>query len=311
MSAVTTKAQGASLNFVTAIVNSEIEAEVAQLLFSHGNNIIFRALNLTSLSDFLLQAENEFQIIHCADFAADSAIANLKGKFPQIKFTQIDAGFDRKTLLTNLSQSMRQPLLRKQQRFPNLISILGSFGSPGISTVTNQIAARNQSSTILYAATNTVRPVINQDCNELKIENLDFTMPNIGKCFLDAGSTKGLTGSISDRRFTGQILNWALNSSAKLIYVLKPDENGIAGLSTFLNDYQNLISPPPIIYILNQQRFNAKARLINTQFLSLVSGQIQFQVPFDFAAAQKYPTGKQWLTSTFSKQFDLISKSLA
>ena len=311
MSAATTKAQGASLNFVTAIVNSEIEAEVAHLLFSHGNNIIFRALNLSSLSDFLDQQGDEFQIIHCSDFATDSAIGNLKGRFPQIKFTQILAGFDPVALLTDLSQSMRQPLMRKQQRFPNLISILGTFGSPGISTVTNQLAARNQSSTILHAATNTLRPVINHKCSELQIENFDINLSATGKFFLDAGSTKALTGSISDRRFAGQILNWALNSSAKLIYVLKPDENGIAGLSTFLNDYQNLIAPPPIIYILNQQRFNAKARLINTQFLSLVSGQIQFQVPFDFAAAQKYPSGKQWLTSTFSKQFDLISKSLA
>jgi hypothetical protein len=311
LSAVTTKAQGAGLNYVTAIVNSELEAEVAQLLFSHGNNIIFRALNLNSLSDFLAQEENEFQIIHCADFATDSAVGDLKGKFAQIKFTQIAAGFDPAILLSNLSQSLRQPLLRKQQRLPNLISVLGTFGSPGISTVTNQLAARKPSSTILHATPNILRPVINHDCGELQIENLDFNMPTTGNCFLDAGSTTGLTGSISDRRFAGQILNWALNSSTKLIYVLKPDENGIAGLSTFLNDYQNLITPPPIIYILNQQRFNAKARLINTQFLSLVSGQIQFQVPFDFAAAQKYPTGKQWLTSTFSKQFDLISKSLA
>jgi hypothetical protein len=311
LSAVITKAQGAGLNYVTAIVNSELEAEVAQLLFSHGNNIIFRALNLNTLSDFLAQEENEFQIIHCADFATDSAVGDLKGKFAQIKFTQIATGFDPAILLSNLSQSMRQPLLRKQQRLPNLISVLGTFGSPGISTVTNQLAARKPSSTILHATPKTFRPVINHDCSELQIENLDFNVPTTGNCFLDAGSTTGLTGSISDRRFAGQILNWALNSSAKLIYVLKPDENGIAGLSTFLNDYQNLITPPPIIYILNQQRFNAKARLINTQFLSLVSGQIQFQIPFDFAAVQKYPTGKQWLTSTFSKQFDLISKSLA
>ena len=89
MSAATTKAQGAGLNYVTAIVNSELEAEVAQLLFSHGNNIIFRALNLNSLSDFLIQEVNELQIIHCEDFATDSAIGDLKDKFPQIKFTQI------------------------------------------------------------------------------------------------------------------------------------------------------------------------------------------------------------------------------
>ncbi len=311
MSAATIKANSASLNYVTAIVNGEIEAEVAQLLFTHGNNIIFRALNQKSLVNFLAQQDMECQIIYCEDFASDTAMQDIKGKYTQFKFTQISTGFDPATLLADLSQSTRQPLLRKAQQLPNLISILGTFGSPGVSTITNQLAARFTSSTILYPSNNSLRPISNNQSQEMLIDNFDFTLPTSSRYFLDAGSTKALTGSVSDRRFSGQLLNWALNSSAKLIYVLKPDENGISVLSAFLNDYKNLISPPPIIYILNQQRFNAKARLINTQFLSLVSGQVQFQVPYDFAAAQKYPTGKQWLSSTFSKQLDLISKSLA
>ena len=313
MSAATSNSAGVSLNYVTAIVDSELEAQVAQLLFSHGNNIIFRALNLNSLSEFLSNQSSGYQIVHCGDFATDTAINNLKAKFAEIKFTQVKSNFDPATLLANLSQSMRQPLLRKQERLPNLISILGSFGSPGVSTVTNQIAARIPSSTILHAAGNTLRPRlnINNGGTELLVEDLDFTISSIGKYLLDAGATKALTGSISDRRFSGQLLNWALNSSAKLIYVLKPDENGIAAMSHFQSDYKNLIAPPPVIYILNQQRFNTKARLINTQYLSLVSGQSNFQIPFDHASVEKYPTGKQWLTTTFSKQFDLITKSLA
>jgi hypothetical protein len=82
-----------------------------------------------------------------------------------------------------------------------------------------------------------------------------------GRCFLDAGATSALTATLSDRRSTGQLLNWALNSSSKIIYVIKPDEGGVNYLTSFLNDYQNLISPPPLICILNQQRFNAKAEI--------------------------------------------------
>ena len=313
MSAVTSNPTGAGLNYVTAIVNSEVEAEVAQLLFSHGNNIIFRALNLNSLTEFISQSNTGFQIVHCEDFVTEAEIQKLKEKFPEIKFTQVLSKFDPATLLANLSQGSRQPMLRKQNRLSNLISVLGSFGSPGVSIVTNQIAARIPSSTILHWMGNTMRPSINinNGGTELFIENLDISLASSGKYFLDAGATKALTTSISDRRFSGQLLNWALNSSAKLIYVLKPDENGIASLSQFQNDYQNLISPPPVIYILNQQRFNAKARLINNQFLSLVVGHQYFQIPFDYSAIHKYPTGKRWLTTTFTKQFDLISKSLA
>jgi hypothetical protein len=278
LSAATSNSAGVSLNYVTAIVDSELEAQVAQLLFSHGNNIIFRALNLNSLSEFLTNQSSGFQIVHCGDFATDTSINNLKAKFAEIKFTQVTSNFDHAILLANLSQSMRQPLLRKQERLPNLISILGSFGSPGVSTVTNQIAARIPGSTILHATGNTMRPSINinNGGTEQLIENLDFSLATSGKYFLDAGSTRALTTSISDRRFSGQLLNWALNSSAKLIYVLIPDENGIAAMSHFQNDYQNLISPPPVIYLLNQQRFNAKARLINNQFLSLVTGHQKF-----------------------------------
>ena len=313
MSAATSNSAGASLNYVTAIVDSDLEAKVAQLLFSHGNNIIFRALNLNSLTNFLSNQSTGFQIVYSGDFAKNTSINNLKAKFSEIKFTEVSSNFDPAILLVNLSQSLRQPLLRKQERLPNLISILGSFGSPGISTITNQIAARVKDSTILHITGNTIRPRFNSENGgkELLVENLDFSISSAGKYLLDAGATKALTGSVSDRRFTGQLLNWALNSSAKLIYVVKPDENGIAAMSHFQSDYQNLITPPPVTYILNQQRFNAKARLINTQFLSLVSNQPHFQIPFDYASVEKYPSRKQWLTTTFSKQFDLITKSLA
>jgi hypothetical protein len=131
-----------------------------------------------------------------------------------------------------------------------------------------------------------------------------------GKYFLDAGATSALTTTISDRRFSGHLLNWAVNSSAKIIYVIKPDDGGISGLSNFLNDYQNLISPPPLIIAVNQQRFNAQARLLNSQFSSLLIGQHNFQIPYDHSAAAKYPSGKLWWANTFSKQFDLIAKSL-
>ena len=86
MSAATSNSAGASLNYVTAIVDSDLEAQVAQLLFSHGNNIIFRALNLNSLSEFLSNQSSGYQIVHCGDFAADASISNLQAKFVDIKF---------------------------------------------------------------------------------------------------------------------------------------------------------------------------------------------------------------------------------
>ena len=313
MSAATSKSKGANLNFVTAIVDSELEAAAAQLLYSHGNNIIFRALTITSLDLFLSENQSNYQVIYSVDFASDKLIKDLVIKFPQINFTKVSRNFDAATLLTNLSQNSRQPMVRQDIRHQNLISIMGSFGSPGITSVTNQIAARFTDATILYPPSNNHRAQIssNNKLLEARESNLNTLIAPTEKYFLDTGATTALTTTISDRRFSGQLLNWALNSSAKLIYVIKPDENGIASLSNFLNDYQNLITPPSLICVLNQQRFTAKARLINTQFQSLTAKLINFQIPYDFSSAAKYPSGKQWWMTTFTKQFDLIAKSLA
>jgi len=312
LSAVTSKVQGASLNFVTAIADSELEADAAQLLYSHGNNIIFRSLTISSLELFLSENESNFQVIYSADFASDNLINNLIVKFPQINFTKVSINFDAASLLANLSQSARQPMDRKDIRHQNLISILGSFNSPGASLVTNQIAARSTGATILHPPSNNLRPQINGNNKliEASEKNLNSLISPSEKFFLDAGATTALTATVSDRRFSGLLLNWAVNSSAKLIYVIKPDENGISSLSNFLSDYQKLIKPPALICVLNQQRFTKKARLINTQFLSLVSGYPNFQIPYDFSSAAKYPAGKQWWSTTFTKQFDLIAKSL-
>jgi len=312
LSAVTSKVQGASLNFVTAIADSELEADAAQLLYSHGNNIIFRALTISSLELFLSENESNFQVIYSADFASDNLINNLIVKFPQINFTKVSINFDAASLLANLSQSARQPMDRKDIRHQNLISILGSFNSPGASLVTNQIAARSTGASILHPPSNNLRPQINGNNKliEASEKNLNSLISPSEKFFLDAGATTALTATVSDRRFSGQLLNWAVNSSAKLIYVIKPDENGISSLSNFLSDYQKLIKPPALICVLNQQRFTKKARLINTQFLSLVSGYPNFQIPYDFSSAAKYPAGKQWWSTTFTRQFDLIAKSL-
>ena len=312
MSAVTFKSKGASLNFVTAIVDSELEAAAAQLLYSHGNNIIFRALTYASLESFLAEEKSRFQVIYSSDFVSTTLTTKLIANYPQIKFTEISHNFDGATFLAELSQSERQPLLRKPERQPNLISVIGGFGSPGISTVTNQIAARFTDATILYSSRLNSRPQsssVNKK-NEVSENNLASLVLPTGKIFLDAGATSALTTTISDRRFSGQLLNWALNSSAKLIYVIKPGEDGIHSISNFLVDYQNLISPPPLLILLNQQRFNSQARIFNSQFSALLSGQNNFQIPFDHAAATKYPSGKHWWANTFSKQFDLIAKSL-
>lgn len=56
------------LNVVTAISNNDDEESVAHLLHSQGCNIIFRALNLQLLTDFLSGLNLEIIIIYSKEF---------------------------------------------------------------------------------------------------------------------------------------------------------------------------------------------------------------------------------------------------
>ena len=82
--AITKKSSGRS--FVTAIINSECEAEVANLLFSHGNNIIFRALSFTALSTYLTEHgdDEELTIIYSSDLLKKELLAQSFKKFAKI-----------------------------------------------------------------------------------------------------------------------------------------------------------------------------------------------------------------------------------
>ena len=61
------EASDLKLNLITAISNSEKEDNIAELLFSQGCNIIYRALNLESLERFLDKNQPQSNIIFSKD----------------------------------------------------------------------------------------------------------------------------------------------------------------------------------------------------------------------------------------------------
>ena len=76
------EASDLKLNLITAISNSEKEDNIAELLFSQGCNIIYRALNLESLERFLDNNQTQSYIIFSSDF--------LKEKDPTLFFQEPD-----------------------------------------------------------------------------------------------------------------------------------------------------------------------------------------------------------------------------
>ncbi|MCX6446919.1 MAG: hypothetical protein NTX10_02465 [Actinobacteria bacterium] len=310
------EASNLKLNLITAISNSEKEDNIAELLFSQGCNIIYRALNLESLERFLDKNQPQSNIVYSKDFLNEKDLLYFSIKFKAHRFIETSTlSDDRLNLLTELSQVSKPPLIHKLSRRSNLTTVIGSPGSPGISTVTNHLALSIDAKVIAGVHHN-IRP--KSGCVVIKIAAPDL-IESISKTseknlLIDGGSAISLTSTLSDRRLNARWLFESINSSYNLIYIINADENGIFYLSRFVEDFANLINPPKIIYILNNAKFDRYGRMIQKKFIELVKNFLNIQIPYDpkVQVAGIYSLRKQyfWQSTSFSKQIDKIGNHL-
>lgn len=310
------EASDLKLNLITAISNSEKEDNIAELLFSQGCNIIYRALNVELLERFLDTNLQQSNIIFSKDFLREKDLLYFSNKFKVHRFIETSTlSDDRLNLLTELSQISKPPLIHKFSRRGNLTTVIGSPGSPGISTIANHLAL-NIDAKVIAGIHHNIRP--KSSCEVINIALSDL-IENIGKIseknlLIDGGSAISLTSTLSDRRLNGRWLYQSINSSANLIYVINADDNGIFYLGRFVEDFANVINPPKIIYILNNARFDRTGRMIQKKFLELVKNYLNIQIPYDpkVQLVGINPLRKQyfWHSTAFSKQIDKIGSHL-
>ena len=219
------EASDLKLNLITAISNSEKEDNIAELLFSQGCNIIYRALNLESLERFLDKNQPQSNIIFSKDFLKEKDLLYFSNKFKVHRFIETSAlSDDRLNLLTELSQISKPPLIHKLSRRSNLTTVIGSPGSPGISTITNHLALSIDAKVIAGIHHN-IRPksscvVVNIAAPDL-IEHISkITEKNL---LIDGGSAISLTSTLSDRRLNARWLYESINSSQNLIHIIKKE----------------------------------------------------------------------------------------
>ena len=303
------------LKLVTAINSSEHEERVATLLSSQGCNIIYRALNHQLLSTFLAQNEVDLCVLHTKEFALATEIDQLREKYPNHRFIEVSEKIDQQQLMNQLTALSRPPLIHQVVRVSNLISVFGTPASPGISTLTNHLAAL-KSAQIIAATHHNLRPQTSLKVEKISANELDQKLAKLGDKFtiIDAGATLSLTKTLADRRSSANWLNQTLTCSSKMIYVAGANENGLTYLSNFIEDFKKLIDPPGIIYVLNQQRFDRQGQLIQKKFVELVAQMSSAQIPFD-RRVDRLPGNTHgskafWRSGTFTRQIEKIGNQL-
>ena len=303
------------LNLITAISSSDQEEIVASLLYSQGCNIIYRAITLDGLTKFLSELKTLVSVLYSKEFGSQAELTKLIKVFKQHNFLEIDDRFDPLSLISNLAGITRPALLQQLVRLDNLVTVIGSPDSPGISTITNHLAIE-LSASLITSNHHNLRPLGLSKVNQISASELGKTLEEFGKdqLIIDGGSTTSLTKILADRRVNAQWLSQSISCSRYLVYIVKSGDNGIIYLSEFISDFNNLINAPMLICVLNQQRFDRYGQVIQKRFNDLASSYPIFALPYDIGAirAMNSPQSKYkfWRNSAFSNQIAKIGNHL-
>jgi hypothetical protein len=303
------------LNLITAISSSDQEEIVASLLYSQGCNIIYRAITLDGLTKFLSELKTLVSVLYSKEFGSQAELTKLIKVFKQHNFIEIDDRFDPLSLIANLAGITRPALLQQLVRLDNLVTVIGSPDSPGISTITNHLAIE-LSASLITSNHHNLRPLGLSKVNQIPASELGKTLEEFGKdqLIIDGGSTTSLTKILADRRVNAQWLSQSISCSRCLVYIVKSGDNGMIYLSEFISDFNNLINAPMLICVLNQQRFDRYGQVIQKRFSDLASSYPIFALPYDIGAirAMNSPQSKYkfWRNSAFSKQIAKIGNHL-
>jgi len=308
------EATNLKFNIVTAIGGSEEEESVAALLYSQGCNILYRALDLLSLDRFLKDCSLEVIIIISKDFITSKELISISNKYSKYRFIQSNIKSDGIShFMTELSKSSKSLPSQKILRRGNLTTVIGSPGSPGVSTIVNHLAI-NLAATIIASNHHNFRPKTISKVISTSSLNQQLSKVDSDRVIIDGGSATLLTTTLADRRINAQWLSESVACASNLIYTINSDENGIYYLQNFTKDFINLIDPPNIIYILNKQRFDRAGLLIQSQFLELTAGFESTLIPYDPRVQRMITnTNKRfnfWSIDTFSKQINKIGVQL-
>jgi hypothetical protein len=308
------KSEIPQLQVVTAISDSDCEDFVAQLLFSQGWSIIFRAIDMAGLIEFLDARSGELRTVvifksDLPDFDLDQLNLESNSKVNSICIDEIETNSHK--LMTHIRGQLRLPLIANSVSAnsesstpvipavhkPCLIAITGTVGAPGRSSVALNIAN--------YLATNATVNLYDADVRAPALEyfvgrasksheNLNLinlvTQEKLTNSILgvpstisivDLGALPPLTEVVNDRRWQAGFINRTLEETTTLIYLCKSNGLSLIRLEQFMSQFPVLLRKLPIIYILNQSGNTREDRALANRFSKMCDGETSFVLPMN------------------------------
>jgi hypothetical protein len=312
------KSEIPQLQVVTAISDSDCEDFVSQLLFSQGWSIIYRAIDMAGLMEFLETRNGDLRTVvifksdlpnfsnELLESAANSKVKNICIDDIEInshKLMTFIRGQLRLPLIANSSASNSNQIENSQSsqnpstRKPCVITITGTVGAPGRSSIAlniaNYLAASSQVN--LFDA-DTRAPALeyfigragnnHQNLNLVNLVSQEKSIEvTIGKTssvsIVDLGPLPPLTEVVNDRRWQAGFINRTLEETTTLIYLCKSNGLSLIRLEQFMSQFPVLLRNLPIIYILNQSGSTREDRALSNRFLKMCEGETAFILPMN------------------------------
>ena len=312
------KSEIPQLQVVTAISDSDCEDFVSQLLFSQGWSIIYRAIDMAGLMEFLETRNGDLRTVvifksDLPNFSNELLESAANSKVKNICIDDIEINSHK--LMTFIRGQLRLPLIANSSasnsnqienshssqipsvRRPCVITITGTVGAPGRSSVAlniaNYLAAGSQVN--LFDA-DTRAPALeyfigragnnHQNLNLVNLVSQEKSIEvTIGKTssvsIVDLGPLPPLTEVVNDRRWQAGFINRTLEETTTLIYLCKSNGLSLIRLEQFMSQFTVLLRNLPIIYILNQSGSTREDRALSNRFLKMCEGETAFILPMN------------------------------
>ena len=306
------------LQVVTAISDADCEDYVSQLLFSQGWSIIYRAIDMSCLIEFLQGRDESLRTVvifksDLPDFSPDFLNTFGSSKVTLICIDDIETNSHK--LMTHIRAQLRLPLIIEGgEESKDVVGITGTLNSskakikrPCIITITGTVGAPGRSSVALnlanYLAIDSKVTIYDADIRapsleyfigraensseNLKLVNLAST-EKLAKLeiveptqisVVDLGSLPPLEEVVNDRRWQAGFINKTLEETTKLIYICKSNGLSLIRLEQFMSQFPVLLRKLPIIYILNQSGSSREDRALANRFKKMCDGETSFILP--------------------------------
>ena len=308
------------LQVVTAISDADSEDFVSQLLFSQGWSIIFRAIDMAGLITFLKARTSALRTVVIFKSDLPDFDPNLLQELSSPKVTLISLDnieTNSHKLMTHIRGQLRLPLIfegsiaaiekadfdpsnsskAKVAQRPCVITITGTVGAPGRSSVALNIAN--------YLASNSIVNIYDADIRapaleyfigraESNSENLNLVnlashekstelriADNARISVVDLGPLPPLEEVVNDRRWQAGFINRTLEETTTLIYLCKSNGLSLIRLEQFMSQFPVLLRKLPIIYLLNQSGNSREDRALANRFSKMCDGEISFILPIN------------------------------